>query len=298
MECTLCPRRCRADRARLSGYCGEQGEASVTRAALHFGEEPVISGTRGSGTVFFSGCSLHCVFCQNRDISGGSARLAHRANAVHVSPERLRELYFKLIDAGAHNINLVTPTHFSDVIAKSLEPGLPVPVIWNSSGYESVETLRRLEGLISVYMPDYKYSSPLLAEEYSNAPDYPSVAHAAVCEMIRQTGSPVFDGDGMLVRGTLIRHLVLPGAGKNTRGVIDAVAELPGGSFIFSLMAQYTPPEGIGAEYPELGRGITEAEYNRAADYLALSGIEHCYLQGLDSATEEMLPVFDGTGTV
>ncbi len=145
MECTLCPRCCRADRSQTVGCCGERAEASVTRAALHFGEEPIITGTRGSGAVFFTGCSLHCVFCQNRDISGGAEHLSVRADAVTVTPQRLRELYMRLIDAGAHNINLVTPTHFADVIARSLDPVLPVPVVWNSSGYERVETLRRLD---------------------------------------------------------------------------------------------------------------------------------------------------------
>lgn len=296
MECTLCPRCCRADRSRTVGCCGERAEASVTRAALHFGEEPIITGTRGSGAVFFTGCSLHCVFCQNRDISGGAEHLSVRADAVIVTPQRLRELYMRLIDAGAHNINLVTPTHFADVIARSLDPVLPVPVVWNSSGYERVETLRRLEGLVSVYMPDMKYSSSLLAEEYSHAPDYPDIALDAIREMLRQTGEPQLDSDGILSRGTLVRHLVLPGAGKNTRGVIDMLAQLPQ-DFIFSLMAQYTPIPGIEIEYPELGRRITQQEYDRAAEYLEQSGIESYYLQGLDSATEEMLPVFDGTGT-
>lgn len=269
---------------------------SISRAALHYGEEPCISGTRGSGTVFFTGCSMHCVFCQNDCISLGGDKLKCGASAYKAEPEELREIFFMLIEQGAHNINLVTPTHFTDKIIEALGGGLPVPVVWNSSGYETVETLKRLEGLVQIYMPDFKYSSPLLAEEYSGARDYPEIAEAAIREMIRQTGPFVIGEDGLLLRGTLVRHLVLPRAAKNTRGVIDAVSRMPQNSILFSLMAQYTPREGIGDIHPELAERITDAEYESAVEYLELSGIENAFIQELSSADESFIPAFDGTG--
>lgn len=296
--CSLCPRRCNTDRNRKAGHCGEKNTLSVTRAALHYGEEPCISGNCGSGAVFFSGCPLHCVFCQNGLISAGSARLGGNSVAAKLSPERLRDIFFELIEKGAHNINLVTPTHFTDLVINALQGGLPVPVIWNCGGYESLETLRRLDGIVDVYMPDYKYSSSLLAEEYSHASDYPETADAAVREMIRQTGKCITDESGLLVRGTLVRHLILPGAGKNTRGVIDRIAQLPQDSVIFSLMSQYTPRPDIEEKFPELSRRITEAEYENAKEYLYESGVEHFFLQELSSADESYIPHFDGTGVI
>ena len=295
-ECTLCPRRCNADRNRKAGYCGEKNVLSVTRAALHFGEEPCISGSRGSGAIFFSGCPMHCVFCQNDLISAGSTKLGGDAFSAKLSPERLRDIFFRLIDDGAHNINLVTPTHFTDLIIKALRGGLPVPVVWNCGGYENIETLRKLDGIVDVYLPDFKYSSPLLAEEYSSARNYPEIAEAAVQEMINQTGKCITDKDGILVRGTLVRHLVLPGAGKNTRGVIDRIAGFPQDSVIFSLMSQYTPRPDIGEKFPELARRITRNEYENAKDYLYNSDIGHFFLQELSSADESYIPCFDGTG--
>ena len=291
MNCSLCPRNCGAARDGVhNGFCGVPAGAMVCRAAPHYGEEPCISGTRGSGAVFFAGCSLRCVFCQNHDISRGAA-------GEVVSVERLREIFLSLRDQGVHNINLVTPTQFSHVIAQALDGlELGIPVVWNSSGYESVETLRALEGLVQIYMPDFKYSDSALAAEYSFAPDYPRVALAAIREMYRQVGPFQMDDEGILRRGLLIRHLILPGAAENTLRVIDAVEDnLPAKNILFSLMSQYTPMEGL-EKYPALCRRVSAAEYERCASYLDFSDIEYGYFQSPESATEEMIPAFDGTG--
>ena len=283
MTCTLCPRNCGI----RPGFCGVPATAMVCRAAPHFGEEPCISGTRGSGAVFFAGCNLRCVFCQNHEISRGAAG---RALAV---PE-LRALFLKLRDRGVHNLNLVTPTHFSDIIAEALSGlDLGIPVVWNSSGYESVAQLRALEGLVQVYMPDYKYADAAPARRYSAAPDYPETALAAITEMYRQTGPFRMDGEGLLRSGVLIRHLVLPGAAENTLRVIDAIEDhLPAKNILFSLMGQYTPMPGL-ERFPELQRRVSPEEYGRCRSYLDFSEIENGYVQDLDSATDEMIPEFD-----
>ena len=291
MTCELCPRRCGVDRAAgVLGLCAVPDTALVCRAAPHYGEEPCISGTRGSGAVFFAGCNLRCVFCQNHDISRGVA-----GEALDVPA--LREVFLRLADQGVHNLNLVTPTHYSDVIAEALSGlDLGIPVVWNSSGYESVETLRRLEGLVQVYMPDLKYMDAALAQRYSAAPDYPEVALAALGEMYRQTGPFRLDGDGLLLRGLLVRHLILPGAAENTLRVIDAVEDhLPAEKLMFSLMSQYTPMPGL-ARYPELQRTVTEEEYERCVSYLDFSDIQYGYTQSPEAATADMIPDFDGTG--
>ncbi len=231
--CTLCPRRC--ERVRPEGYCRMGERPRLARAALHFGEEPCISGTQGSGTVFFSGCSLRCVFCQNHQISA-------EGFGQEVSAARLRSIFEELIDKGAHNINLVNPTHFAHAIGKALERPLPVPVIYNSGGYDRVETLRRLEGKIQVFLPDMKYALTEPAARYSGAEDYPQTAKNAIIEMVRQTGAYRMDKDGLLTNGVLIRHLILPRNVNNTRRVIDWVANtFPKGTVLFSLMSQYTP---------------------------------------------------------
>ena len=262
----------------------------VCRAAPHFGEEPCISGARGSGAVFFAGCNLRCVFCQNYEISRGEA-------GEPVSARGLRDIFLRLRDTGVHNINLVTPTHFSNVIAEALSGlDLGVPVVWNSSGYERVETLRGLEGLVQVYMPDFKYADPALAARYSAAPDYPEAALAAIKEMFRQTGPFQMDAEGILRRGVLIRHLILPGSPENSLRVIDAIEDhLPAGDILFSLMSQYTPMPGL-EDYPELRRPVSATEYARCASYLDFSAIQNGYTQSPESAGEEMIPAFDGTG--
>ncbi len=289
--CSICPRRCGARRsAGAAGFCASPEKAAVTRAAPHFGEEPCISGSRGSGTVFFSGCNLRCVFCQNHEISRGKA-------GTQLNTQELRDTFLRLRDLGVHNINLVTPSHFSLQIAEALAgTKLGIPVAWNSSAYESVETLRQLEGLVQIYMPDFKYSDPRLARRWSAAEDYPAVALAAIREMYRQRGSFVLDGEGMLQSGVLIRHLIMPGAAENTLRVIDAVEDnFPPDGILFSLMSQYTPMPGLDA-YPELQHTITAEEYERCSSYLDFSDIEYGFAQDLDSATEEMIPDFDGTG--
>jgi len=265
-------------------------EAVVARAAPHFGEEPCISGTRGSGAVFFCGCNLGCVYCQNAAISRGDGGRT-------LSVEALADLFRALQDQGVHNLNLVTATHFTEPVARALELAKPdIPVVFNCGGYESPESLRRLEGLVSVYLPDMKYADPLAAENYSAAPDYPAVADAAIREMVRQTGPYVLDGEGLLRRGTLIRHLILPGELPNTFGVIDWVAEtFPGRRVLLSLMSQYTPVV-FSETYPNLNRTLTPAEYRRAKRYLLESGIEDGYFQDLDAAGKDAIPAFDGTG--
>jgi len=290
MNCDLCPRHCGADRSITKGFCGVPDAAMVCRAAPHFGEEPCISGTRGSGAVFFAGCNLRCVFCQNHDISRGIA-------GEPVTVEGLREIFLRLRDQGVHNINLVTPTHYAAVIAEALAGvNLGIPVVWNSSGYETVETLRGLAGLVQVYMPDFKYAFSDLAGRYSAASDYPQTALAAIREMYRQVGPFRMDEDGMLQQGLLIRHLILPGAPENTLRVIDAVEDnFPPKKILFSLMSQYTPMPGL-ERFPELQRRVNQAEYERCASYLDFSEIEFGYYQSPESATEEMIPAFNGTG--
>lgn len=290
--CNICPRKCNAERLPLAengeGFCGLGGAPRIARAALHFWEEPPISGENGSGTVFFSGCNLGCIFCQNKKISRGRF-------GKTVTPERLREIYEELISKGAHNINLVTPTHFADAVLASLEPKLSVPVVYNCGGYESVETLKRFEGKIQIYLPDIKYSDNVLAKKYSAAPDYFETAKAAVKEMYRQTGKYDIGDDGIMKKGVIIRHLILPGQLKNTKKVIDWVKnEFAPGEVLFSLMSQFTPVEGCNTD--ELYRRLTKDEYSEIADYLFESGIEDGFMQELSSAKEEYIPPFDLDG--
>ncbi len=284
--CSDCPRSCGVPRGR--GFCACGKNVRVARVAPHFGEEPCISGSRGSGAVFFSGCNLRCVFCQNYEISRGGG-------GKELTVGGLREVLLRLRDTGVHNVNLVTGSHFVRQIAEALDGlELGIPVVWNSSGYDSVEALRLLEGLVQVYMPDLKYLSSPLAKRYSAAPDYPETALAAIGEMLRQTGPFELDGDGLLTRGVLIRHLVLPGELDNSFDVIDCVARRwPGNQVLFSLMSQFTPTRHCP---PELRRTLSEAEYARIQSYLELSGIENGYFQELSSACAEMIPAFDLTG--
>lgn len=285
--CTLCPRKCGCSRP--DGFCQMGENPRVARAALHFWEEPCISGSHGSGAVFFSGCSLRCVFCQNREISEGGF-------GKDISVKRLRGIFDELIVKGAHNINLVNPTHFASAIAKALDKPLPVPVVYNSGGYDRVDTLRMLEDKIQVYLPDMKYAQPELGARYSHAADYPEVAKAAIQEMVRQTGPYQLDENGMLVRGVLIRHLVLPGHLQNTRRVIDWVAQtFAPGTVLFSLMSQYTPYGDL-SRTPELNRRLTKREQDAAEEYLFAAGIEDGFVQERDSAKQEFIPAFDLTG--
>lgn len=296
--CDLCPRHCHAKRPQkgipgeaVPGICGVPRNPVVARAGLHFWEEPVISGTRGSGTVFFSGCNLQCVFCQNYNISSGK-------EGIEVTPERLREIYLELIGQGAHNINLVTPQHFTEAILQSLAEPLPVPVVYNTNGYESVETLRRYEGKVQIYLPDMKYADNALALRYSGVKDYRERAREAILEMFRQTGPYQLDDQGMLTCGVVIRHLLLPGHVKDTMQVIQWVAEqFKPGDILFSLMRQYMPCGRVSdTEFPEINRRVAYKEYCRVRDALLNSGITDGYFQGGDAAKSQFIPVFDGSG--
>ena len=288
-HCTLCPRRCGVDRTRGQlGFCKMPGQIHAARAGVHYWEEPVISGSFGSGAVFFSGCTLKCAFCQNYDISQENF-------GKPLTSAELRAAFERLIDEGVQNINLVTPTHFLPDILPALEPKLPVPVVYNCGGYESVETLRQLEGKIDVYLPDFKYSDNALAKKLSSAPDYFETASAAILEMYRQVGKPVLEDDEMK-RGVLVRHLVLPGCVDNSLGVLDWVADhFRSGDILFSLMSQYVPM-GRAVEMPPFDRRITELEYDSVLSYMMLLGIEDGYTQDFSSAERGYTPSFDLTG--
>ena len=288
--CNMCPRGCNIDRNARFGFCQVPEMPMIARAAPHFGEEPCITGTRGSGTVFFSGCNLHCVFCQNHTISRG------QTGSV-VTAERLADIFRALQDQGVHNINLVTGSHYAYQIAKALDMAkLTIPVAWNSSGYDCVETLKQLEGKVQIYMPDFKYSDPILAKRYSFAEDYPEIAAAAIAEMYRQTGPYQMDEDGILQKGVLVRHLIMPNRPTNTKGVIDTLTSLlPQGGFLFSLMSQYTPMPNLEA-YPELQQTVSPALADFCYRYMLKKGIEDGYYQDPASATDEMIPDFDLTG--
>ena len=286
-HCTLCPRRCGVDRtAGQLGFCRMPDQIHAARAALHYWEEPVISGSYGSGAVFFSGCTLRCAFCQNGVISQENF-------GKPLSPAGLRAAFERLIDEGCQNINLVTPTQFLPSIVPALTPKLPVPVVYNCGGYERVETLRALEGLVDVYLPDLKYADGALAAELSGAEDYFPVACEAIREMFRQVGPYVLE-DGLLTRGVVIRHLVLPGYLDNTRRVLDWIAEtFAPGDVLVSLMSQYTPTANMTGR---LARRVTAAEYRAAADYMRNCGITDGFVQERTSAEEAYTPAFDGEG--
>ena len=291
MICDLCPRRCGALRTeeRGLGRCRMPELPVLARAALHRWEEPPISGTRGSGTIFFSGCSLGCVFCQNEEIS-------HRGFGKAVTLERLARICGELVDQGAHNLNFVNPTHYAHVVGRLLEEHpQPVPVVWNSGGYDRVDTLRALEGKIQIYLPDLKYLDSDAAGRYSGASDYPQTAQAAIREMVRQTGPCAFDGDGLLTRGVVIRHLILPGQVSQAKAVMDWVAaEFGPGTVLFSLMSQYTP-WGRSAEFPEIHRRLRAGEMRAAAESMAKLGLEG-FTQERTSAQRDSPPPFDLTG--
>ena len=276
----------RRDAQAGEGFCGLPATPVVARAGLHFWEEPCVSGARGSGAVFFSGCVLRCVYCQNHAIS-------HENFGKPVSVERLREIFWELIGQGAHNINLVSPTPFAPAIREALAEPLPVPVVWNTGGYERVETLRSLEGKVQVWLPDLKYVDSGMSRDLSGAADYFDAASAAIEEMVRQTGDYVLEA-GLLKRGVLIRHLMLPGQLENTKAVLDWVAEtFRPGQVLLSLMAQYTPQPGAEGL---LSRRVTGAEYRAAQRYMENLGITDGYCQDAASARAEYTPDFDLTG--
>lgn len=289
MKCYSCPRMCGTDRKKEKGYCRMPDEFILARAGLHFWEEPPISGKNGSGTVFFSGCNLGCIYCQNYEISHGEIGKA-------VSEDRLCEIFDELTDKGAHNINLVNPTHYAEKIADVLTHyNKKLPFVYNTSGYEKVETLKKLQGKVDIYLPDLKYINPDKSQKYSGAADYFEFASKALMEMKRQCGENVYDDGGMLKKGMIVRHLILP---KNTNQSIEIlkwIYDNLGGDTAISLMAQYTPYGRID-DYPELQRRITEREYNKVLSFAEDMGFENIYTQEFSSSSEEFIPDFDLTG--
>lgn len=293
MECRICPRRCGAEREKgVRGICGMAADIIISRAALHMWEEPPVSGSRGSGTIFFSGCPLGCVFCQNKEISRGGVGRA-------VSSGRLADIMLELKEAGAHNINLVTPTHFAHMLVpvlKAVKPKLGIPIAYNCGGYELVSTLRALEGLIDIYLPDIKYYSSDISGKYSGAPDYFEFALPAIAEMYRQRGSVRFDGDGILQSGMIVRHLVLPGCRKDSAELLRRLAEVvPPQDILLSLMSQYTPSFAGDCDIPALRRRVTSFEYDSVLDAAGALGFEG-YCQARSSAASAYTPDFNLTG--
>ena len=290
-HCSLCPRRCGVDRtAGERGFCGMPAYPVAARAAGHYWEEPVISGEYGSGAVFFSGCTLRCKFCQNYEIST-------QKHGYGLDSARLREIFRHLINEGHHNINLVTPTQFLPDILPALEPKLPVPIVYNCGGYERVETIQALEGKVDVWLPDMKYSDSGLARVLSAAPDYVETAKAAILEMYRQTG-PVLIKNGLIQRGVLIRHLILPGQADNSIGVLEWIANsFPKGAVPVSLMSQYVPM-GPASKVPPFHRRITQEEYDTVLSWLYFFGLEDGFIQGPEAASLEYVPEFNGEGIV
>ncbi|MBR6977084.1 MAG: radical SAM protein [Lachnospiraceae bacterium] len=292
--CEICPRKCHAARADgTAGFCGVSGPGVfLARAALHFWEEPCISGTRGSGTVFFSGCNLRCVYCQNHEIS--TMKVAKR-----VSVGRLSEIFLELQEKNAHNLNLVTPTHYSFEIHEALKEarrsGFHLPVVWNSSGYEDPETLRLLEGDVDIYLTDFKYMDKDLAARFSGAPDYPSAAKAALKEMFRQKPRLISDENGLLREGVIVRHLLLPGHVRNAKDVVRYVYAAYGDNVLLSLMNQYTPVREI-ADAPELNRRVTKREYEKLIAFALDLGVTNAFIQEGGTQKESFIPAFDYEG--
>ena len=292
-DCHLCPRNCGVDRlAGQKGFCGVDAGIMVARAALHMWEEPCISGKEGSGAVFFSGCSLGCVFCQNRTISKGQSGKV-------IIVERLAELFLDLQGQKANNINLVTAGHFLPQVREALilakEQGLTIPVVYNSSGYEKAEMLRYLDGLVDIYLPDLKYLEADLAGKYSHAKDYPEVAMKALEEMVRQVGTPEFDERGMMKKGVIVRHLLLPGHVRNSKKVLEYLYGIYGDQIYISLMNQYTPMPAM-KDDPQLSRKVTDREYDRLLDHAISLGVTNCFIQEGETAKESFIPEFNGEG--
>ncbi len=289
-KCNLCARRCGVDRTASAGYCRMKNEIYLSRAALHFWEEPPISGERGSGAIFFAGCSLSCIYCQNREISRGRAGKA-------VTVERLCEIMLDLQRQGAHNINFVTPTHYipsvADAIKLARSKGLVIPIVYNTGSYDAPEALRILEGLVDIYLPDLKYYTPRTANEYSSAKDYPEVARDAIAEMYRQVGRAQMDGEGMMMRGVIVRILLLPGHVAEAKLSLKYLMDTYGDSIYISLMNQYTPMPDMTAP---LNRRVTRDEYEQLLDYAEKIGLKNGFTQEFGTASESFIPPFDNTG--
>ena len=287
MICNLCPRKCNACRTEHqgNGFCGAGTLPVVARVAPHFGEEPCISGTKGSGTVFFSGCTLKCVFCQNYEISDG-----HKGRAI--TPKELADCYKRLEEQGVHNINLVTADHYVTAVAESLDIYKPsIPVVYNCSGYTSPKTLSILDGLVDIYLPDFKYSDDALAIKYSSAPNYVNTASAAIKEMIFQVGTPQFDSDGMLKKGVIVRHLILPSHTQNSLGVLDIIKRSYDRQVLLSLMCQYVPVNKA-HDFPKINRTVTRREYDKVKSALYALGLDG-FTQDLTSASTDFIPDWD-----
>lgn len=292
-NCNLCPRKCGVNRlAGQKGYCGATLEVFAGRAALHFWEEPCLSHTHGSGTVFFSHCTLGCVYCQNRQISW-----EHRGTLV--SPLRLSQIFLELQAQGAHNINLVTPTHYVPqirlAIARARENGLHLPVVYNTSGYELTDTIRSLEDTVDIFLPDLKYLEEEVASRYSHAPDYPHFVRLALEQMVRQTGPCVFSEEGLLQKGVIVRHLLLPGQLPASKKIVRYLHDAYGDDIYLSLMSQYTPMTHL-PQYPELNRKVSRREYESLLDFALRLGVKNCFIQEGDAASESFIPSFDGQG--
>ena len=294
-KCFLCPRECQIDRTAMAGACHVKAEMKVARAALHMWEEPCISGANGSGAVFFAGCNLGCVFCQNRAISGGES-------GKEISVDRLVEIFFELKSQGANNINLVTPDPYIPsiraAVEKAMHLGLRLPFVYNCSGYEKPEMLKLLDGLIDVYLPDFKYWKPETALRYCNAPDYPMRAKAAIAEMVRQTGKCVFDAEGRIQKGVIVRHLLLPEHVGEAKQIVRYLYEEYADDIFISLMNQYTPvaDDKIYVRCPELRRTVTKREYERLVQYALDIGVSNAYVQEGQTARESFIPEFDLRG--
>lgn len=288
-KCTLCPRNCGVDRDEVLGVCQVSSTVKVARAALHFWEEPCISGENGSGAVFFSGCPLHCVFCQNKEISHGKV-------GKEITTEELANIYLDLQRQGANNINLVTGTHYIPSIVESVkiarDKGLQIPIIYNTSGYETEESLKLLDGIVNAYLPDFKYWDDVLASQYSHAKDYPDVVKSAIVEMVRQVGEPKFNEDGFIQSGVIVRQLLLPGHTKDSKAILKYLYETYGNRIYVSLMSQYTPMPHIAEKYPELNRRVTKREYEAVVDYALDLGIENAFIQDRKVAKESFIPKF------
>ena len=294
--CNLCPRECLAERTKGKvGYCLCDDKIYVARAALHMWEEPCISGRNGSGTVFFSGCNLRCVYCQNYEI-------AAKRQGRELSVEELADVFLSLQEKGAANINLVTPDPYiisvSQAVLLAKEKGLIIPIVYNGSGYEKREVIEALRGIVDIFLTDFKYMEPELAGKYSFAEDYPEVAKEALAAMTELVGEPVFDRDGMMKKGVIVRHLLLPGHKKNAKAVIEYVYRTYGDKVYISLMNQYTPFERLlgKPEYAGLCRKVTKREYETVVDYALSLGVKNAFIQEGETATESFIPEFDGTG--
>ena len=290
--CNICPRNCNVDRSTKAGFCSMTDTVKISRAALHLWEEPCVSGEQGSGTVFFSGCNMKCVFCQNKDISTGGF-------GKEITIERLSDIFLELQGKGALNINLVTPTHYTlqiiDAVKLARSKGLKLPIVYNTSSYEKVETIKMLEGIVDVWLPDFKYMDNAVAQKYSKAPDYVNCATAAIDEMVRQQPECIFDDDGIIQKGVIVRHLVLPEQAQGAKDAIEYLYNRYGDNIFISIMSQYTPCTDL-SDYPEINRKLTQEEYDDVVDYAVEIGVENGFLQEGESASESFIPPFNLEG--